>query len=206
MTNDKLIDQWRLGLRISHRAHFEAAKYYEQRHLMISVPAVVMSAMLGTTVFAHLQFSENSVVKFLLAVCTVSMIVLSSLQAFLKYAECAERHKTAAVQIGEIRRELEQLLAYKPNPADIAVETATVLRKKWDATDRQAPTIPTRIYSYWQNEITREELANGGITAPPGGAAGKSAEPQKKNPADTAAASGGSSPTAPGGSSSQEPA
>ena len=83
MQYDYLIDQWRRGMRISHRAHFEAAKYYERLHLTIGIPTVIISALLGTTVFANLQYSDVNWVKFLLAVLSVTMIALSSLQTFL---------------------------------------------------------------------------------------------------------------------------
>ena len=144
MNPDKLIDQWRRGFRIGHRAHYEAAKYYQRVHLFLAIPAVIISALLGTTVFANLQYSDVGWVKFVLAVLSVTMIVLSSLQAFLRYAERSERHRTAAVQYGELRRELEQLLVFNAkSPNEATVED---LRKKWNAVDRQAPTIPTTIY------------------------------------------------------------
>jgi hypothetical protein len=146
MAYDHLMDQWMRGLRISHRAHFEAAKYYERLHLTIGIPTVVISTLLGTTVFANLQYSDSDVVKSLLAILSVTMIALSSLQTFLRYSERSERHRTAAVQLGEVRRELEELLAFSP-PKEIDKATIDVLRRRWDSVDRQAPTIPTRIYT-----------------------------------------------------------
>ena len=137
--------EWLLGLRIGHRAHFEAAKHYERLHLTIGVPSVIISALLGTTVFANFEYSSHPGMKLILAVFSVLMIVFSSLQAFFRYAERSERHRTAAIQYGEVRRELEELLALAATgtPDRAAIDT---LRKKWDAVDRQAPTIPTRIY------------------------------------------------------------
>jgi len=150
-----LLDQWRLGLRISHRAHHEAAKYYQRLHLIFGVPTVVISALLSTTVFATLEHSNVTSIKYILSILSVVMVVMSSLQAFLRYAELSERHKTAAAQIGEVRRDLEQHLAFVNTPiTELAVEE---LRKKWDAADRQAPTIPTSIYRKVEKLITEEE-------------------------------------------------
>lgn len=147
-------------MRISHRAHFEAAKYYERLHLTIGIPTVIISALLGTTVFANLQYSDVNWVKFLLAVLSVTMIALSSLQTFLKYSERSERHRTAAVQLGEVRRELEELLAFSAEtPIDKAV--VDVLRKKWNSVDRQAPTIPTNIYVRVELFVKHEEIEAG---------------------------------------------
>jgi hypothetical protein len=145
MAADTFLDQWALGLRIGHRAHFEAAKHYERLHLTIGIPTVVISALMGTTVFANFEYSSHPGIKMTLAMLSVLMIVFSSLQAFFRYAERSERYRTAAIQLGEVRRELEELLALtaKGTLDRAAIDT---LRKKWDSVDRQAPTIPTRIY------------------------------------------------------------
>jgi hypothetical protein len=142
MTPEELIGQWQWGLGNSHRAHYEAATYFERLHLWIGVPTVIVSALLGTTVFTSLQHADAAWVKTLMAVLSVSMIALTSLQTFFKYSERAERHKTAAVQLGEVRRELEQKLQF--GPVDEAF--ARAIRQKWDAADRQAPTFPPGLY------------------------------------------------------------
>ncbi len=143
MTPEMLVDQWRRGLRIAHRAHYEAAKFYYRMHLVLSLPAVLIAALLSTTVFAQLQDSTVAWVRVAMAVLSVLTVVLSSLQAALRFSERSERHKTAAVQLGEVRRELEQQLVFEHRD-EAVIER---LRKKWDAADRQAPTIPSRIYN-----------------------------------------------------------
>ena len=143
MTPEMLIDQWRRGLRISHRAHYEAAKFYYRMHLVLSLPAVLIAALLSTTVFAQLQDSTVTWVRTAMAVLSVLTVILSSLQAALRFAERSERHKTAAVQLGEVRRELEQQLVFEHRDEAVIEK----LRKKWDAADRQAPTIPSKIYN-----------------------------------------------------------
>ena len=145
MAADTFLDQWALGLRIGHRAHFEAAKHYERLHLTIGIPSVIISALMGTTVFANFEYSSHPGIKMTLAMLSVLMIVFSSLQAFFRYAERSERHRTAAIQLGEVRRELEELLALTAKGM-LEKDTIDILREKWDAVDRQAPTIPTRIY------------------------------------------------------------
>lgn len=77
-----------------------------------------------------------------MAALSVVTVVLSSLQASLKYGERSERHKAAAVQIGEVRRALEQQLVF----GSMSEPETTKLREQWNAADRQAPTIPSRLY------------------------------------------------------------
>ena len=144
-----LIDQWRRGLRIAHAAHYESAKFYHRMHLVLSLPAVLISALLSTSVFISLQDSSNGQIKILMATFSVMAVVLSSLQAAMRFSERSERHKTAAVQLGEIRRELEQQLVF------VHLDEAVLerLRKKWDAADRQAPTVPSWIYRQTANQV-----------------------------------------------------
>lgn len=154
MKPEELIAQWQVGLRISHRAHYEASKYYERLHMLLGVPTVILSALLGTAVFASLQHSDAAWIKSLMAVLSVSMVALTSLQTFFKYSERAERHKTAAVQIGEVRRELEQKLQF----SQLDEALTKTIREKWDAADRQSPTIPTHIYVRIE-KLVREAVA-----------------------------------------------
>ena len=143
MTPEELIEQWRRGLRISHRAHYEAAKFYEHWHWGLSLPTIVISASLGTTVFAGWQSANVTGMRTAMAILSVLTVVLTSLQGALRFAERSERHKSAAAQLGEVRRALEEQLVLG-NPDKKALED---LRRKWDAADRQAPTIPSRIYN-----------------------------------------------------------
>ena len=143
MNAEELIDEWRRGLRISHRAHYEAAKHYEHLHWGLNLPAIVISASLGTAVFAGLQNSSMTGMKTVTAILSVLTVALTSLQGALRFAERSERHKSAGAQLGEVRRALEEQLVL--GHRDEA--TLADLRKKWDAADRQAPTIPSRIYN-----------------------------------------------------------
>jgi len=110
---------------------------------MLNIPAILVSASLGTTVFAEMQHSNVPGIKTAMAILSVAMVALSSLQTALRFGERSERHKSAASQLGEVRRALEEQLVFE----HLEEPTLAELRKKWDAADRQAPTIPSRIYT-----------------------------------------------------------
>lgn len=162
MTPESLLDQWRLGLRISHRGHHESAKHYEHLHWMLSLPTVAVSAILGTSVFAGLQNSSMPFAKTVMAVLSVATVALSSLQGSLRFGERSERHKSAAAQIGEARRALEEQIVLGHHDE----KTMNEARKKWDAADRQAPTIPSRIYNQTAKLVTELEERERGMKLP----------------------------------------
>jgi SMODS and SLOG-associating 2TM effector domain family 4 len=163
MEPQKLIDQWRRALRISVRAHYEAAKSYQRLHWWLSIPAIIISAALGTSVMVSLQHSAVGWIKTVMAVLSVATVVLSSLLASLKFAERAERHKAATAQLTEVRHALEEDIVF--NRLDQA--TISALRKKWDDAERQAPTIPSRIYDRVASLVGRlekEEATDSSLT------------------------------------------
>lgn len=163
MEPQKLIDQWRRGLRISVRAHYEAAKFYQRLHWWLSIPAIIISAALGTSVMVSIQHSAIGWIKTVMAILSVATVVLSSLLASLKFAERSERHKAATAQLTEVRRALEENLVF--NHLDEA--TIGALRQKWDDADRQAPTIPSRIYDQvasFVGRLEKEELTDPSLT------------------------------------------
>lgn len=163
MEPQKLIDQWRRGLRISVRAHYEAAKSYQRLHWWLSIPAIIISAALGTSVMVSIQHSAVGWIKTAMAILSVATVVLSSLLASLKFAERAERHKAATAQLTEVRHALEESMVF--NRLD--QETISLLRKKWDDAERQAPTIPSRIYARAESLVGRrekEELTDPSLT------------------------------------------
>jgi hypothetical protein len=148
-----MIEDWRRRLRTSQRAHYEAAKYYERLHWYLSIPTVVVSAILGTTVFTNLAKLEDVWARVTLAVLSVAVVALTSLQGALRFGERSERHKVAAGQVGEVRRELEQQLAFGRRDEAAIGE----LRKRWNEADRQAPTIPSRIYEKAEEHVLQDE-------------------------------------------------
>src|SRR5206468_4341465 len=102
--------------------------------LRIGIPSLILSTAFGTTVFASLQYSDVPWVKTALAFLSVLMIILTALQTFFRYAELSERHKTAGVQLGEVRRELEQVEMFKGSQPP-AEKTVTTLREEWNAAE-----------------------------------------------------------------------
>ncbi|WP_152555842.1 SLATT domain-containing protein [Ferriphaselus sp. R-1] len=155
MTPEMLIDQWRRGLRISHAAHNEAAKYYQYMNMGLNIPGVVFSTLLSTALFTDFLGKPQ------LAALSVLTVVVTSLQSALRLSERSERHKSAAVQMGEVRREFEQQIVFEHRD-EAVIER---LRKKWDAADRQAPSIPSRIYQREAKKVRDSEAARSAATA-----------------------------------------
>jgi hypothetical protein len=140
----QLLEQWHTGLRILHHAHTRAAVSFERRSRFLGVPVIIVSTAVGTSIFAGVESSPT--LKIIAGLLSFGAAVLSSLQATLKYPEIAVQHKAAAQKYGQLRREIEVLLAVKPEEQTKLTQSLDKFQKEWDTLDDQSPTIPQRIY------------------------------------------------------------
>ncbi|WUR15823.1 SLATT domain-containing protein [[Empedobacter] haloabium] len=143
---DALILAWLRRARESQLGHYEMATMLERRSYWLGVPVIVISGVVGTSVFASIA-AEVVAVEAKLAVGALSVLaaILSSLQTFFKFAERAEKHKTFGARYGAIRRELEAMhasgtAAHEPNYIN-------VLRDKLDRLGQEAPAVSSAIHA-----------------------------------------------------------
>ena len=150
------LEQWHHGLRIFHRAHARAATMYERRSMALGLPAVILTAVAGTTVFATITSSPDPWVKVLTGVMSMAAAVLAALQTFLRYSELAERHKTASQNYGMLRREWEEMgieSASSTPPAPPSAAFLKSFRERWDAVDQQSPNLPQNVYDSVEKQL-----------------------------------------------------
>jgi hypothetical protein len=139
---DALAGQWLNGVIILQRAHYRTAKLCSVLHFCIGIPLVLVSATVGTAVFATLKSSPEPTTKIVVGLLSVAATVLAGLQTFLGLSERAEKHKQAGVRYGALRRELE-LEIVNGTPAHAFLSD---FRGRWDAFDAETPTVPQWVY------------------------------------------------------------
>ena len=103
-----------------------------RRHLLLGIPVVVLTTLVGTSAFASLSKAHGDSITFLgvdpdvvlLVVGTISVLaaVLSSLQTFLRYATRAEGHRIAALRYETLRRDMATTLALPRAALDAALD------------------------------------------------------------------------------------
>jgi hypothetical protein len=153
MDSDTILQQWYNGIRISHRAHYEAARQFEVRNLYLGVPIIILTAASGTSILATLGAETDVRAKALIGGLSILASILASLQTFLRYSEMAERHKTVATKYGILRRELDELMLTPQEGKSLKPEFITDFRKRWDAVDEESPSIPDKIRQRITTEI-----------------------------------------------------
>jgi hypothetical protein len=151
---EDLLKNWLTGLRTLNKGNFVAATYFQKVHRVFGVPVMIATSVVGSAIFATLGKSGESAIQISAGIMSLAATVLSSLQTFLGYAERSSQHKSAAVKYGEVRTEVQWLLAHdlqKVADLDKKIET---IRARWNNVDAEAPTLPKWIIEETEAEVS----------------------------------------------------
>lgn len=106
-----LLSSWGRRAEAAKHAHYLLATRLRRRNLWLGVPAVVVSAVVGTSLFASLANESNDIpaeLRLSIGGLSVAAAVLSAMQTFLRFAERSERHAQAADWYASIHRKIDQ--------------------------------------------------------------------------------------------------
>lgn len=154
--NNKTLDQWLNGIRISHISHHHAASHNTKMHKAFGIPVVIVTTAVGTTVFSSVgQHEQNVALTIVTGLLSIAAAILSTLQTFLGYSANAERHKISASKYGMLRRELELFIEDQDVSKEAFKDFTQSFRMRWDAVDQESLPIPERIHEKSLAQIKR---------------------------------------------------
>lgn len=145
MQDRQLLNIWDSDLRVFCHGHYDVATHLDRRNYQLGIPVVVLSAIVGTSVFASVSLDPSLYAKIGVGLISILVAVLGSLQTFLRLAERAEKHREAGARFGALLKEIEQHQAVQI-PDDELTGWCTDFRVRWDRLSAESPTIPRRIY------------------------------------------------------------
>lgn len=151
-----LISDWRKAIRTAQIAHYECATSAEMRNSVLGILVVIISTVVGTSVFASLAENPEIWIKILIGVMSVLAAILSSIQTFLKYAEQAEFHRISAVKFSALQKEIEQKAAFPPSDENETDKWISSFREKWDTLTQESPTARKKIWDSVRARIKKE--------------------------------------------------
>ena len=148
MINEKtnLMNIWETDFRIICHAHYDSAVRHSRRNYQLGLPVVVLSAIVGTTVFATLNENPETWARIIVGMLSLTTVVMASLQTFLKFSERAEKHKEAGARFGALLKEVEQYIALPPKDDAELKNWCDSLRARWDKLSLESPTVPKDIW------------------------------------------------------------
>jgi len=116
-TPQQVLDEWYQRVVVTQRAHYLSADHFGSKKYWLGIPAVILSTIVGTSVFATVQKQPEFWLQIAVGLASVAAALLASLQTFLGYSERAEKHRIAGAKYGALGRELEQLCASDEPPS-----------------------------------------------------------------------------------------
>jgi len=151
-------------------AHYDMAEMYRKRHRLFGVIVVVVTALVGTSVFAALGQTPDAWLQILTGLLSVGAVVLSALQTFLAFSDLQANYKASASGYGSCRRDIELLVMKFPSATGLADEAGTLelekIKQTLDELDRTSPTLPERLWNAVRAKNDLSEHAPKPVFAP----------------------------------------
>lgn len=117
-TNDdvlKVADGYRAYAFIMWKSHSLCTPIFESKNKILGIPAAVISAVVGSSIFANIALDNRNIWLMLITgMLSIGAAILSALQTFLRYSEIAQAHKASSAGYEQIRRKIDLFkLRYK---------------------------------------------------------------------------------------------
>lgn len=151
MTVSELIYQWQFRSHRVQLAHYECARRFEKLHLRLGLPAIALSAVVGTAVFSSLEKSTSTTLQIVVGLLSVLAAVLTGLQTFLRYGELAEKHRLAGARFANLKHRIE-LLMIRPDAPDVADQLVTI-EETWAKLREESPSLPSTVWKRIEREV-----------------------------------------------------
>lgn len=123
---------------------------------MLGVPVVVVTALVGTTLFATISNNLEQVPRawrLVVGGVSVSAAVLSAIQTFFSFGQRADWHVLAADWYMALRRRIEELRALPPEARGDAKQVLDDLRQQINKVSSEYPELRDREWARTIKEI-----------------------------------------------------
>jgi hypothetical protein len=156
---EHLYESWLRRVAAAESGHRRMSGQMWRRYLALGLPVVVLTTIVGTSVFASLAADENGNsaasprVRVLVGTVSLLAAVLSSLQTFLRYGVRSEGHRIAAMRYEALRRDMTKTLAMPPEARGDPVREVDSVRQRLDRYAKESPTIGEHQWKQLEREF-----------------------------------------------------
>jgi hypothetical protein len=148
---------------VTRRSHYLASSLAEQKNFWLGIPVVIITALVGTSIFGTLQDNPSAYIKIAVGVLSISATILAALQTYLGFSEKSAKHKEAGARYAALWRCLDllklELRSHGDEFASRAIEELKKIVATLDEAGKESPTVPDRAYKTAVTEL-RSKLAS----------------------------------------------
>jgi hypothetical protein len=140
----ELLKGWHIHANKGRKKHEQAARRLESQYRRIGFASVILSAVIGASLFASLEAAYEPWSRIVAGIISIVASVLSSLITFHRYEERTEKHRLAGARYKAIIRTLEQVLTGRDRSA-IDQDTIDRFRQDFVELEASTPVVPDDI-------------------------------------------------------------
>ena len=142
---ETLLVEWSEKAQCYRWLHSHAERKYRKGNFCFTIPVIIMSTLTGTANFAvesYIPKENQDLAKMIIGSVNIFAGILSTLQNFLKYAECNESHRNANIAWSKFSRNIKIELSLKRTRRKEASDFLKIYRADYDRLIEQSPLIP----------------------------------------------------------------
>jgi len=141
-----LRNDWLTRIQGRAPAHNAAAKAFFKLHYQLTILPAILTAFVGSSLFYGVQ---DPTLKLALGVLSFIATALTIVQANVRPAERAEKHRATVAQLGALRREIQQV--------DVSNTLAmNMVNDHYNKVDQEQPVVPDRIWRRLRNHAVEQ--------------------------------------------------
>lgn len=141
---DQLLTGWLVHCHKARDRHDEAARRYAKGQFALGIPSLIVSTVVGTSVFAAL--SSKEVPPLWVGVLSILAAVLAALQTFMDFGSRSDKHRVAAVKYKSSIRLIEESLVQDKQGVALTKDDIEAIRTILDGQEETAPVVMPAIY------------------------------------------------------------
>lgn len=167
MTKEQELYITELNRRCRQIQHFnyQTSLHYMKKHNRLSVITITLSLVVSSVLFVQViqylssvQPSNSFYVTCGAGLLSVLVTVLSVLQMYFNYSELSEKSKMISARYGEIRREIEVLMAQKNINDNEFYDRVRRINSDMTKLAEDSPHIPKHIYKAVKKELSSDPV------------------------------------------------
>ena len=154
-----LAERLRLRAHRMARAQYLAAKRVSRMHSFLGVPVVVLTAAVGTSLFATAGSGSGRAVSITAGLLSALAAAAAALQTFFRYSERAEKHRSSAAAFAGLKRELD-LFMVKARASDVAdrdVQQLDILIQRFNDLEANSIDVADSFYDQARREQDQDD-------------------------------------------------
>jgi hypothetical protein len=156
-----VLERWLQRCRVALSAYNEATTGTIAAERRLGIPAVALSAVVATAVFATVENQPALGWRIATGAVAVAAAVLTALQTFLRHQERAEQFRSAARSYGRLRRRIELAILFPPATRESAKAVLDDIAEGLAEAGRGKPNVSQAIWDRAEYKVKGRSDARG---------------------------------------------